>query len=167
MDKTKQLAIAAIEAKASLVTQVSDAIWDYAELSLQEEKSAEKYCEVLKKEGFTVEKGICNIPTAFSASFGSGRPVIGLLAEYDALSGLSQKGGALEEEQVVPGGCGHGCGHNMLGARDPRHRHPLRLPRGGGGRSQGLYGPGRAVEESGRRPHLASGGRQRGGHWLL
>lgn len=116
MDKTKQLAIAAIEAKASLVTQVSDAIWDYAELSLQEEKSAEKYCEVLKKEGFTVEKGICNIPTAFSASFGSGRPVIGLLAEYDALSGLSQKGGALEEEQVVPGGCGHGCGHNMLGA---------------------------------------------------
>ena len=63
-----------------------------------------------------MESGICGIPTAFSASFGSGRPVIGILAEYDALSGLSQKGGALEREEAVPGGCGHGCGHNLLGA---------------------------------------------------
>lgn len=116
MDKNKHIAIAAIDAKAGLIAEVSDAIWDYAELSLMEERSAEKYCQVLKKEGFTVEKGICNIPTAFSATFGSGKPVIGLLAEYDALSGLSQKGGATQEEQVVPGGCGHGCGHNMLGA---------------------------------------------------
>jgi len=116
MDQNKQAAIAAIDAKAALVSEVSDAIWEYAELSLMEEKSADKYCEVLKREGFAVEKGICNIPTAFSASFGSGRPVIGILAEYDALSGLSQKGGSLERQEVIPGGCGHGCGHNMLGA---------------------------------------------------
>jgi len=116
MDQNKRAAIAAIDAKAPLVSEVSDAVWAYAELSLQEFQSAEKYCEVLEKEGFTVEKGICGIATAFSASFGSGRPVIGLLAEYDALSGLSQKGGALEREQLMPGGCGHGCGHNMLGA---------------------------------------------------
>ncbi|MCI9402046.1 MAG: amidohydrolase [Oscillospiraceae bacterium] len=116
MDQKKQAAISAIEAKAAVINDVSDSIWEYAELSLQEFKSAEKYCEVLEKEGFTVEKGICNIPTAFSASFGSGRPYIGLLAEYDALSGLSQKGGSLEKEELIPGGCGHGCGHNMLGA---------------------------------------------------
>lgn len=116
MDQNKQAAISVIDAKAALVAEVSDAVWDYAELSLMEEKSAEKYCEVLEKEGFAVEKGICGIATAFSASFGSGKPVIGILAEYDALSGISQKGGSLVREEAVPGGCGHGCGHNMLGA---------------------------------------------------
>ena len=116
MDPNKQLALAAIDEKATLVCAVSDAVWDYAELSLQEFQSAEKYCQVLTQEGFRVEKGVCHIPTAFAASFGAGRPVIGILAEYDALSGLSQKGGSLEREEAVPGGCGHGCGHNMLGA---------------------------------------------------
>jgi len=116
MDKNKQLALDAIDAKAALVAEVSDAVWGYAELSLMEFKSAEKFCAVLEKEGFAVEKGICNIPTAFAASFGSGKPHIGILAEYDALSGLSQKAGGLQKEEVEAGGCGHGCGHNMLGA---------------------------------------------------
>ncbi len=116
MTTEKQAALSAIDAKAALISQVADSIWDYAELSLQERRSAALYCSTLKNAGFSVEEGICGIPTAFSASFGSGRPVIGLLAEYDALSGLSQKGGALEREELVPGGCGHGCGHNLLGA---------------------------------------------------
>lgn len=116
MTKEKQAAIAAIEGKKDLIASVADRIWEYAELSLQEEKSAALYCETLEKEGFTVEKGICGIPTAFSASYGSGRPIIGLLAEYDALSGLSQKAGSTEREELVPGACGHGCGHNLLGA---------------------------------------------------
>ena len=116
MTKEKWAAIAAVDEKAAVIADVADSIWSYAELSLQEEKSADKYCEVLEKEGFIVERGICGIPTAFSASYGSGRPVIGILAEYDALSGLSQKAGSLEREEVVPGGCGHGCGHNLLGA---------------------------------------------------
>ena len=116
MNTDKQAALAAVDAKAALVTEVADCIWDYAELSLQEVRSAEKYCAVLEAEGFTVERGICGISTAFSAAYGSGRPVIGLLAEYDALSGLSQEGGALERKERVPGGCGHGCGHNLLGA---------------------------------------------------
>lgn len=116
MDQNKQAAIAAIEEKSGAVSQVADAVWEYAELSLQEEKSAALYREVLEREGFTVEKGVCGISTAFSASYGAGRPVIGVLAEYDALSGLSQKGGSLEREEIVPGGCGHGCGHNLLGA---------------------------------------------------
>jgi len=83
---------------------------------LKEFKSAALYEEVLEKEGFRVEKGICGIETAFSASFGSGRPVIGILAEYDALSGLSQVAGGTERKEIVSGGCGHGCGHNLLGA---------------------------------------------------
>lgn len=116
MTMEKSAAMAAVEEKAPLVADVADSIWHYAELSLQEEQSAAKFCAVLEAEGFRVEKGICGIPTAFSASFGAGRPVIGLLAEYDALSGLSQKAGSLRHEEVVPGGCGHGCGHNLLGA---------------------------------------------------
>ena len=116
MTEDKQAAIRAVEEKAGLVAEVADRIWEYAELSLQEEKSAALYCKVLESEGFQVEKGICGIPTAFSASYGSGRPVIGILAEYDALSGLSQKAGSVEREELVSGGCGHGCGHNLLGA---------------------------------------------------
>ena len=116
MIREKRLAVDAIEAKAGLVTEIADQIWEYAELSLQEEKSADLYCRTLEQEGFRVERGICSIATAFSASYGSGRPVIGILAEYDALSGLSQKAGSLERQELVSGGCGHGCGHNLLGA---------------------------------------------------
>lgn len=116
MREAKQAALAAIEEKRVLVADTADRIWSYAELSLQEEKSAALYCAVLEREGFAVERGICGIPTAFSAAYGSGRPFIGILAEYDALSGLSQKGGSLTREELVPGGCGHGCGHNLLGA---------------------------------------------------
>lgn len=116
MTKEKQAALAAIEEKRDTILHVADSIWEYAELSLQEYKSCALYCEVLEREGFQVERGICGIETAFSASFGSGMPVIGILAEYDALSGLSQKAGALERKEAVSGGNGHGCGHNLLGA---------------------------------------------------
>lgn len=116
MKQEKQVAVAAIEKKAGLICDVADQIWEFAELSLQEEQSAALYCKVLEQEGFQVEKGICGIDTAFAASFGSGKPVIGILAEYDALSGLSQVAGELEQKEVHAGGCGHGCGHNLLGA---------------------------------------------------
>lgn len=116
MTDKKQITLDAINAKSDLIFQVCDRIWDYAELSLQENRSAKYYCEILEKEGFTVEKGICGIETAFSASFGKGTPKIGILAEYDALSGLSQEAGSLEQKEIIPGGCGHGCGHNLLGA---------------------------------------------------
>ncbi|MGN0158427.1 MAG: M20 family metallopeptidase [Brotaphodocola sp.] len=112
----KKAAIAAIESKESLVCEAADRIWEYAELSLQEFQSSELYCDMLEKEGFCVKKGICNIETAFQASYGSGRPIIGILAEYDALSGLSQRAGQVKREEIVSGGTGHGCGHNLLGA---------------------------------------------------
>lgn len=116
MTEEKQTAISAVESKKDLIEKTADQIWDYAELSLREEKSAAYYCRVLEEEGFQVERGICGIQTAFSASFGNGSPRIGILAEYDALSGLSQTAGSLELQERVPGGCGHGCGHNLLGA---------------------------------------------------
>ena len=116
MDQAKQLTLAAIAEKEETVLRVSDEIWDYAELSLQEFRSSELYCRTLEAEGFCVQRALCGIETAFAASFGSGRPHIGVLAEYDALSGLSQEAGALEKKERVPGGSGHGCGHNLLGS---------------------------------------------------
>ena len=91
-------------------------IWEYAELSMEEKQSAALYKKVLTELGFHVEDKVAGVPTAFSGSFGSGKPVIGILAEYDALSGLSQVANATERECLVPGGNGHGCGHNLLGA---------------------------------------------------
>ena len=116
MENTKVAAFAAIDEKAPLITDVADKIWSFAELSLQEVQSAALYEKVLREEGFLVEEGICGIPTAFAASYGSGRPHIGILAEYDALSGLAQKGGCFKHIETVSGGSGHGCGHNLLGA---------------------------------------------------
>ncbi|MDO4960360.1 MAG: M20 family metallopeptidase [Eubacteriales bacterium] len=116
MNLGKQLAANEIDEKKSLILELSDSIWDYAELSLEEYRSQAKYVEMLKAEGFDVTAGNNNIPTAFTASFGSGRPRIGILAEYDALSGLSQEAGKTENAERTPGAPGHGCGHNMLGA---------------------------------------------------
>lgn len=116
MNADKRAALAAIEEKEPLIFHVSDAIWSFAELSLEEYKSAALYCDMLEREGFTVTRGISNIETAFAASFGSGRPHIGILAEYDALSGLSQEGESLTKTPITAGGTGHGCGHNLLGA---------------------------------------------------
>lgn len=95
--------------------RIADSIWSYAELGLQEYKSSALLIETLKREGFTVETGLAGMPTCFVASFGSGKPVIGILAEYDALPMLSQKAFAVEHAPVVEGGPGHGCGHNMMG----------------------------------------------------
>ena len=114
IDKKKYLS--AIDEKANIITDVSDKIWEYAELSLMEFKSCELYCKVLKEEGFTVETPVVGIDTAFKATYGSGKPVIGILAEYDALAALSQEAGSTVRKELVRGAAGHGCGHNMLGA---------------------------------------------------
>lgn len=93
-------------------------IWGYAELSYEEFKSSAALIAALREQGFEIKEGIAGMPTAFKASFkcGSGKPVIGLLAEYDALSGLSQKAACPRQEAIEPGGSGHGCGHNLIGA---------------------------------------------------
>ena len=111
----KQSAYKYIDENADAFIGVSDRIWEFAELSLKEFRSAALYCEALEQFGFTVEQGLCGVPTALSGRFGSGRPVIGILGEFDALSGLSQVGGATA--QCSAGGeTGHGCNHNLLGA---------------------------------------------------
>ena len=112
----KQKLYNTIDENAPEIIALSDAIWEYAELSMEEYKSAAYYCELLEKESFTVERELCGIPTAFSGSFGSGSPRIGILGEFDALSGLSQVAGSTRKQSLVPGGNGHGCGHNLLGA---------------------------------------------------
>ena len=114
MDKQKLYDI--IEANSPLLTDLSDLIWEYAELSLLEYKSTAAYVRILNEQGFTVEENLCGIPTAFKGSFGSGKPVIGILGEYDALSGLSQVPGIAEKQELIKGGCGQGCGHHLLGA---------------------------------------------------
>ena len=107
-----------VASQADAAVALAKEIWNYAELSYEEVRSAAALMEALKKEGFAIEEGIAGIPTAFTATFqsGSGKPVVGFLAEYDALAGLSQKAGCPVQEAVEPGGAGHGCGHNLLGA---------------------------------------------------
>lgn len=116
MTAEKLSALQMIDNKKDLIADIADKVWEFAELSLQEFKSVAAYCEALEKEGFDVERGTCNIETAFAASYGHGRPYIGILAEYDALSGLSQEAGLTERKEIHAGGNGHGCGHNILGA---------------------------------------------------
>ena len=107
-----------VAAKADTTMRLAKQIWNYAELSYEETRSAAALIEALQEEGFSIEEGIAGIPTAFTATYqvGTGKPVVGFLAEYDALAGLSQKAGCPVQEAVEPGGAGHGCGHNLLGA---------------------------------------------------
>ncbi|MGE5346592.1 MAG: amidohydrolase, partial [Acidithiobacillales bacterium] len=95
--------------------EAADAIWDYSETSLAETRSAALLEKILEEEGFSVSRGVAGMPTAFAASAGSGPPVVGILAEYDALPGLSQKGNEAKKSPRVSGAPGHGCGHNLLG----------------------------------------------------
>ena len=105
-----------INRNSAVFTSLSDDIWAHPELSLQEHYAAERYQALLRDHGFQVTENLGGIATAFCGSFGQGKPVIGILGEFDALSGLSQAGGMAEPQALEPGGCGHGCGHNLLGA---------------------------------------------------
>lgn len=111
----KAEAIDIITQKQALLDDVNDSIWEYAETAFKEFKSAEKLSSTLEAEGFTIEKNVANIATAFTATFGKGKPVIGILGEFDALSGLSQVAGSAEKKPDTAGAPGHGCGHNCLG----------------------------------------------------
>ena len=95
--------------------KISDKIWEFAELGLQEYKSSALLIETLENEGFSVEKGLAGMPTCFVATFGSGKPVIGILAEYDALPMISQNSRTPVQKPLVEGAPGHGCGHNLMG----------------------------------------------------
>lgn len=104
-----------IDEKAESLNQLSDAIWEHPETAFSENESSQLLVDFLKKEGFHVNSAAYGIPTAFTASYGQGKPVIGLLGEFDALSGLSQVSDCFEKKPLTEGGNGHGCGHNLLG----------------------------------------------------
>ena len=116
MNEKKKAALALIDGNAAFYEKLADEIWENPELSLKEYKATALYIEALRSLGFGVTEKLCGIDTAFCGSFGSGAPVIGILGEYDALSGLSQAAGETGEAPLIPGGAGHGCGHNLLGA---------------------------------------------------
>jgi aminobenzoyl-glutamate utilization protein B len=106
---------ATLDATAARWEEVSRKIWDFAETSLKETRSSALLADVLEKEGFAVTRGVAGMPTAFVATAGSGGPVVAILAEYDALPGLSQKAGEAKKDPAAAGAAGHGCGHNLLG----------------------------------------------------
>ncbi|MFX3619540.1 MAG: M20/M25/M40 family metallo-hydrolase [Sporolactobacillus sp.] len=105
----------AIDEKKSIYNTLSRKVWSFAELHFAEVQSAELLSQALEQEGFTVERGIAGLRTGFVGSFGSGKPVLAFLGEFDALAGLSQKKDSTVRDPLVSGGNGHGCGHNLLG----------------------------------------------------
>ena len=104
-----------IESRGSRYNEFADEIWGYAETAFREHKSMEAQIRLLEEEGFKVTRNVGDVETAFCGEWGSGKPVIAFLGEFDALAGLSQKAGVCQKDPEVPGANGHGCGHNLLG----------------------------------------------------
>lgn len=110
----KEAALAALSSAYEADKKTALQIWEYAEVGYKEVKSAALHVQHLKDAGFTVETGVAGIPTAFVATYGSGSPAIGILAEYDALPGINQSASA-ERDPIVGKNAGHACGHHLFG----------------------------------------------------
>ncbi|MCF0151520.1 MAG: amidohydrolase, partial [Firmicutes bacterium] len=115
MDYVKELSDLVMAKKEEFLS-LSDQIWGFAEPRFQEYRSAALDAEYLKAQGFRVSVGAADEETCVIAEYGSGKPVIGILGEFDSLSGLSQQADVAVHSPIVPGGDGHGCGHNLLGS---------------------------------------------------
>jgi aminobenzoyl-glutamate utilization protein B len=111
----KQSVLSSVAKHEKELVGLSDQVWAHAEIAMKEHQSAKVLSEYAEKQGFKVTRNIAGIPTAFIAEYGSGKPIIGILGEFDALPGLSQKAQATKEA-LKEGAAGHGCGHNMFGA---------------------------------------------------
>ena len=114
VNKLKKDLLNSIEEKTLELTSLSNKIWEAAEVAFREDKSAEYLIEYAEANGLTIERGLAGMPTAFTASYGKGKPVIGIIGEFDALPGLSQTTAPYRDE-LIEGGAGHGCGHNLFG----------------------------------------------------
>jgi aminobenzoyl-glutamate utilization protein B len=113
-DRARTAAWSWVDGNAETLKRVNQNIWSHAETGLEEVRSSRELIDLLKAEGFQVEEGVAGMPTAFVATYGTGRPSIGILAEYDALPGLSQD--KVPERKERPGvRAGHGCGHSIFG----------------------------------------------------
>lgn len=115
MTKDKKEVIASVEKHKEKLIQLSDSIWALAETAFEESGSSKLLADYAEQNGMTVTRGVANIPTAFIATYGSGKPVISVLGEFDALPGLSQNTTPTKDPRI-DGAPGHGCGHNMFGA---------------------------------------------------
>ncbi len=114
ISEEKQAIIHSVEAHRAELVDLSKQIWSYAETALHEFKSSKALADYAESQGFRVERGVAGMPTAFIATYGSGKPIIGVLGEFDALPGISQKASP-EKEALHKGDAGHGCGHNLFG----------------------------------------------------
>lgn len=103
-----------IDVRGESSWKIAQQIWQWAEPGYQETKSSKLLADTLEQAGFQVERGVADIPTAFTASIGAGKPVIGILGEFDALPGLSQQG-VPEKKRREGTDWGHGCGHHLFG----------------------------------------------------
>src|SRR4030095_2241691 len=115
INSNKKAAIASVEKHQQELINLSDSVWKFAETALKEYQSSKILSDYAAKQGFRVKTNVAEMPTAFIAEYGSGKPVIGILGEFDALPGLSQKAQPTKQplNENMPG---HGCGHNMFGA---------------------------------------------------
>ncbi|MGH9330703.1 MAG: amidohydrolase [Vicinamibacterales bacterium] len=112
LDALKQDALADVEARREFTQQMVDSIFSFGELGFQEVETTRYIIDILKKNGFTVQEGIAGIPTAFMATWGSGKPVIALGSDIDGIPQASQKPGVAYHDPIIPGAPGHGEGHN-------------------------------------------------------
>src|SRR5262245_19612837 len=110
----KKEAIASIDRRGAEMAKLSLQVWEFAETALRESRSSAALADYAEAQGFRVTRGVGGLPTAFTAEFGSGKPIIGIMGEYDALPGISNK--ALPEKTpLLAGAAGRGCGHNLFG----------------------------------------------------
>jgi aminobenzoyl-glutamate utilization protein B len=114
VSNNKSIVLSSVEKHQEELIKISDQIWGFAEIAMREHKSAKLLADYAEAQGFKVNRGVAGIPTAFVAEYGSGKPIIGILGEFDALPGLSQKAQP-NKEALLTGAPGHGCGHNMFG----------------------------------------------------
>lgn len=114
LSKNKKAIIQSVENHKEQLIKISDSIWALAELAFEEKQSSRILADYAEKNGLKVTRGVADIPTAFTATYGSGKPVISILGEFDALPGISQQA-TPEKNPLKEGAAGHGCGHNMFG----------------------------------------------------
>ena len=114
LTRNKEAILASVEEQSETLIDISDKIWASAETAFVEGTSAKLLADYAEANGFKVTRGVAGMPTAFVAEYGSGKPIIGILGEYDALPGISQRAEPTKQP-LKPGAAGHGCGHNLFG----------------------------------------------------
>ena len=168
----KRAVLAEADRLSGDIARIARTLWGYSELALKENRSAALLADILEREGFRLERGVAGMPTAFVATYGSGKPLIGILAEYDALPGIGNAAVPRRQPREDGVAAGQGCGHDLFGAGSvgaaiaretghggtaaAGHASVVRHARGGDGRRQGLHGARRALRRSRCRARVAS-----------